>query len=97
MRDMEFSVTADVDASDLFSDDASDPNHVNWRFCMERATFRHRDACEFILHIGGGLGSEDYADTTMAEMQRFGCTAAFINVYEQARRAGAMRVLLHAG
>jgi hypothetical protein len=42
---MRFSVLAEVDASSLF-----DGESTNWKYCIARATFVHRDedACEFI-------------------------------------------------
>ena len=88
-----FSVVAEVDASALFAGDS-----LNWKYCKEHATFVHRDedACEFILHIGGGPGSESYADTIITQMKEYGCTPAFIDAYTKARGAGALRVLFHA-
>ena len=88
-----FSVLAEVDASDFFAEES-----VNWKYCVEHATFVHKDddACEFILHIGGGPGSESYADDTIAEMKAYGCTSAFIDAYTEARDAGALRVLFQA-
>jgi hypothetical protein len=88
-----FSVLVEVEASDLF-----DGENVNWRYCVDHATFVHhdKDACEFILHIGGGPGSESYADDIIAEMTAYGCTPAFIDAYTEARDAGALRVLFHA-
>lgn len=90
---MTFSVVAEVEASALF-----DGDNINWKYCVEHATFAHRDddACEFILHIGGEPGSENYADTIIAEMKEYGCTPAFIAAYTEARDAGALRVLFHA-
>ena len=88
-----FSVMAEVKASALFADES-----VNWRYCVDHATFVHRDedACEFVLHIGGGPGSESYADEIIAEMKEYGCTPDFIDAYTEARDAGALRVLFHA-
>jgi hypothetical protein len=88
-----FSVLAEVDASSLFAGE-----NINWRYCKDHATFVHRDgdACEFILHIGGGSGSENYADDIIAEMKDYGCTPPFIGAYTEARDAGALRVLFHA-
>jgi hypothetical protein len=90
---MTFGILAEFDATDLL-----DENNVNWRYCVEHATFVHQDddACEFILHIGGGPGSENHADTVIEEMKKYGCTPAFIDAYTEARDAGALRVLLHA-
>ena len=88
-----FSVLVEINATNFFKDD-----NINWTYCVERATFAHKDddACEFILHIGGEPGSENYADDTIAEMKAYGCTPAFIDAYTEARDAGALRVLFHA-
>ena len=93
MRTMTFGVLAEVDASALFAGE-----NINLKYCVEHATFVHRDddACEFILHIGGGPGSENYADDTIAEMKAYGCTPEFIEAYTEARDAGAVRVLFYA-
>jgi hypothetical protein len=61
--------------------------------CRDGAGLGHT----FILHIGGGRGSEDHADNTIAEMKEYGCTPAFIEAYAEARNAGALSVLFHAG
>jgi hypothetical protein len=89
-----FSILAEVEASALFAGE-----NINWRYCVEHANFQHRDgdACEFILHIGGGPGSEDHPDSVITEMKKYGCTPAFVQSYEDARDAGAMRVLYYAG
>jgi hypothetical protein len=87
-----FSVLAELDASALF-----DGENINWKYCVERATFAHKDddACEFILHIGGEPGSGNHADDIIAEMKAYGCTPDFIEAYTEARDAGAFRVLFH--
>jgi hypothetical protein len=92
MKHATFSVLAEVNATDLFKDD-----NINWKYCVEHATFAHKDndACEFILHIGGGPGSEHHADTIIAEMKEYGCTPAFIDAYTEVRDAGAIRVLFY--
>ncbi len=81
-----FSILAEVDATELFAGES-----INWKYCAEHATFVHRDACKFILHIG--MRSENYADTIIAEMREYGCTPDFIEAYTEARDAGALRVL----
>jgi len=93
MRKMEFSLLADIYASDLLEDE-----NVNWRYCKKHATFVHvdGDACEFILHIGGPPGSESYATNVIDDMRKYGCTPEFIQVYADARDAGALHVLFHA-
>ena len=87
-----FSILAEVDATELFAGD-----NINLRYCVEHASFAHRDddACEFILHIGDGAGSENHADTILAQMKEYGCTPDFIEAYIEARDAGASRVLFY--
>jgi hypothetical protein len=87
-----FSILAEVEASSLFAGE-----NINWKYCVEHATFAHRDddACEFILHIGDGPESEDHADTIVAKMKEYGCTPEFIEAYTEARDAGAVRVLFY--
>ena len=89
---MTFSVLAEVDASALFAGE-----NINWKYCVARATFVHRDgdACEFILHIGDGPGSENCADFIIAQMKKYGCTPDFIAAYTEAGDAGALCVLFY--
>ena len=96
MKKTTFSILSEVDATELFEGD-----NINWKYCVEHATFVHQDddACEFILHIGGEAESSDdvsYAETVIAEMKEYGCTPAFIEAYTEARDAGALRVLFHS-
>ena len=77
----------EVEASSLFENE-----NVNWRFCKEHATFVHKDACEFILHIGT---DEDYSDQKIKQMQEYGCTVEFLRCYEDAVAMGAMRILFY--
>lgn len=90
---MTVSVLVDVEASTLFGDE-----NVNWRFCVNYATFRHQDddVCEFILHIGTDwevLGSAyEYMHHRMVQ---FGCTPEFVELYAQAAQTGAARLLLY--
>lgn len=85
---MEFSVLMDVDASELFEEN----NGINLQYCQKHATFSHKEACEYILHIG----DDGYHHFVAKEMANFGCTESFITTYQNARRLGAMRILLHA-
>lgn len=84
---MHFTVTAEVDATGMFEDESAD-----WRYCKERATFSHAQACEFILHCG----DRDYAEGRLTEMKAAGCSNAFIDAYRFAAESGAVRVLFHA-
>lgn len=70
-------------------EDEEDPD---WRFCMTRASFSHRDACEFILHCGNSL--DDHVEFVVADMKMFGCSPDFIEAYQEAAKAGATRLLL---
>lgn len=87
-------ILAQVDATELFAD-----GNANWRYCKEYATFRHRDACEFILHIHRPTDYDDanfLHEDTVNLMKDCGCTEDFIKAYEDARKAGAARVLFYA-
>jgi hypothetical protein len=68
---------------------------VNHQFCMAHANFVHKDACEFILHIGSDLvtGGGTYRQNMVQQMRAYGCTEDFIKEYEKAADAGALRVL----
>lgn len=90
---VEFSVLADVDATDFFVDAEGDES-VNWDWCVANATFSHKDACEFVVHIGDAAASMEAS--VVESMKEAGCTEDFINAYQSAARAGAMRVLFHA-
>lgn len=68
---------------------------INWKFLNQEATFSHKEACEFILHIG--TGSEDqHSGHVIHKMKEFGCTDDFINAYIAAEKAGATRVMFWA-
>jgi hypothetical protein len=75
-----------------FEDD--DPN---WEFCIKNATFIHKEACEFILHIGQDEdGSPAYWHGYIEDMRKGGCTEDFIAAYLAAKDAGAAHVLFWA-
>jgi len=75
-----------------FEDD--DPN---WEFCLRNSTFVHKEACEFILHIGQDVGESPAPWRSYVEvMRKGGCTEDFIEAYLEAKDAGACRVLFWA-
>lgn len=82
------SVLIEIEASAFFEDEG-----VNWKWCKDNANFAHREACEFIVHVGDS--QDDYAKNIIANMQKSGCTADFIQAYKDAAAAGAMRVLFY--
>lgn len=93
---IEMEPLASVEATELFEDE-----NVDWQFCVDNATFHHKDdeVCEFILHIGqdpADDGPDSYFNLKVAEMREYGCTERFIAVYTAAREAGAVRVLFWA-
>lgn len=88
MRKTECSVLIDVDVSTFFEEEGS----IELKYCKERATFRHTEACEFILHIG----DRKHSASVIKEMKQYGCNQNFINLYINARDLGAMRVLFYA-
>lgn len=77
-----------------FHGDVSDPN---WTFLRDHANFSHREACEFILHIGDDRlhpsRLPEYARRTIQQMKDHGCSDAFIEAYTSAAKTGATRVL----
>lgn len=88
------STVAEVEASELFADES-----VNWRYCMREATFSHRKACEFVVHVGDPLSADGdvaYCDSRVVEMREFGCTEEFVEAYLEAVEEGATRVLFWA-
>ncbi len=71
---------------------------VDWNWCVENATFVHREACEFILHVGptgDDAGDSPYWQYYVGTMRVAGCTDAFIDAYIAAKDLGAERVLFH--
>lgn len=84
---MELSQIAEIDATDLFEGE-----NINWQYCMQHATFSHKEACEFIIHIG----DDEFIANCIQEMQEFGCTEDFIRAYREAKATGAWRVLFWA-
>lgn len=87
---MRASVLVEVESTALF-----EAENVNWRYCVEHATFTHKDACEFILHIYARDEEEHHLDK-IQKMVEFGCTAPFVAAYVEARKLGAERVLFYA-
>lgn len=87
----EVSTILEVDATELFEGES-----VDWLFCVRRATFVHRDAdaCEFILYIGDPEEGA-YWEQYLAEMEAFGCTQVFRELYRHAKELGVRRLLLY--
>ena len=65
----------------------------DWCYCIENATFVHKEACEFILHI-----YEDDAcfRDAIEGMREYGCSPKLIAALEAARKKGARRLLIWA-
>lgn len=88
----EFSTLAEIEWE--FKGDVDDPN---WSWLDQHANFSHREACEFIVHVGDddldGEGLSEYARFTVNEMREGGCTEKFVAAYVEAAKRGAMRVL----
>jgi hypothetical protein len=90
-KNIQYSVTAEIDATVLFE------NHgVDWEYCKKHGTFQHKEACEFVLHIGTERGKGSYVETKITEMKEFGCTHLFMGAYLRAAEQGAVRVLFYA-
>jgi hypothetical protein len=87
-----FSILTEVNWDFVDGDD--DPD---WKYLNEHATFSHREACEFIVHIGSDPEEEDsYAKNKMEHMRAQGCSDLLIEAYREAANHGAMRILFWA-
>ncbi len=75
----------EVEASAFFQDE-----NENWKYCVDHATFVHKEACEFIIHCG----DVDFRKSTAERMKRLGCTEDFIAAYLRAATK-AVRVLFY--
>jgi hypothetical protein len=82
---MVFSVLAEIEWK--FDGDED----VNWRFLVQHAAFAHREACEFLLHVGSA--EDPYWKHVEHKMREHGCTEDFVAAYLAAKDAGATRVL----
>lgn len=92
MSNATFTVTAEIDATELFENE-----NVNWKFCIQEATFSHREACEFVLHYGEREDDDPpYGERYAERMREAGCTDEFVQAFLDAGRAGAVRVLFYA-
>jgi hypothetical protein len=80
----------DVDATDLF-----DGESIDWKYCVENASFAHKDACEFILYIGWEADSEEF-DDKIREMTSYGCSEDLIALVKMANTQQASCLMLHA-
>lgn len=74
----------EVDADFLFENESE-----NWKWCLDNATFTHREACEFIIHLGKDTIFEP-------SFKKYGCSKEFSRLIAQARAAGAEWLLLYA-
>jgi uridine phosphorylase len=63
---------------------------ANWNWCVEHATFKHKEACEFIVYCG----DPEYVEFISKEMIENGCTLEFVGAYRTAaKEPDAQRVL----
>ncbi len=71
-----------------FEDDEPD-----WNWCIDAATFSHREACEFLIWI-----PDDRAVVAdkIVEMKQAGCSSLLINLFKQAFHAKVEFLLLWA-
>ncbi len=80
----------DVDATDLFANESPD-----WRYCVENASFSHREACEFIIHIG--MDDDETFEERLREMHAYDeCSEDFLELMRIARQQKAVWLMLHA-
>ncbi len=76
------------DATSLFRDEGPD-----WRYCLDRAAFVHREACEFLLHVPTSGLDLTYRED---ELRLFGCTEGLIELLRGAHAVRASWLLLYA-
>jgi len=91
---LHYTVTAEVDVTEFFEQIRGEDS-PELRYCQESATFQHREACEFLVHIGTDDAPE-YPEYVIAEMKKAGCRPGFIALYEEAVDAGAVRIIFYA-
>lgn len=89
---LHYTVIAEVDASEFFVDGGESAEEL---FCRDRCAFEHREAGEFVLHIGD-QDQLDYRDRMVADMKEAGCDKRFIALYKEAAEGGAVRVIFYA-
>jgi len=80
-----FSVLAEIEWKFEGDDD------VNWIFLVQHAAFVHKEACEFLLHVG--TDKDRYWANVERKMRECECTDDFIAAYLEAKDAGALRVM----
>lgn len=86
-----FDVLAQIEASAYIGTE-----NPTWDWCRMNATFTHRDACEFIIHIDGLVDNpESFTAMKIAEMLNGGCSKSFVAAYAKAAEMGANRVLFY--
>jgi hypothetical protein len=88
----QFVVMAEINAEQFFKD-TEGGDSLDWSYCNEFATFKHKEACEFILHC---FHDENYARNVIDQMRNYGCSEPFIDAFQKAADAGAIRVLFWA-
>lgn len=81
----------EYNVGELFDNDSP-----NWKYCVEHASFAHKDedACEFMLYLEPD--DETVFEMKFQEMNKAGCSAQFMNVVNEARKTGAVWLLLYA-
>lgn len=98
LRDVSIDVVVEVDATHLFHSSDGETN-ANWAWCEANATFKHRDACEFVVYIPTASDLVDVQASLNERAERMlneGCTRAFVQAYLDAAKAGAAYVLFYA-
>lgn len=79
----------DVDASGLFENES-----VDWKYCVERASFQHSEACEFLLHVPA---DEESLEEQLREMIAYDeCSEDLVDVFRAAWECRAAWILLHS-
>jgi hypothetical protein len=95
INSIQYNIIANIYAFDLFQYEFElcDSDNINWKYCVNNATFSHREACEFILYLYPGSVSD--FETFTKELKEFGCTSDFIEAVIEARGAGAVYALFY--
>lgn len=90
MADRRYTVLVEIEW-DFNGEDA------DWQWLNANANFAHRDACEFIVHVGSdnvdSTNLSEYARNTAKAMQQGGCSAKLITTYLREAKRGAERIL----
>lgn len=86
---MKHLIMAEVPADKFFEDDDS----VDYRYCSKFASFVHKDACEFMIHLSSNR--DERFDYELSAMKEFGCTEGFMEALKTARDSGATWAMLY--